>query len=135
MFTLKEAKHAIESIDFETLVALRWLLIIIVVADIFGVYWFLEARKIGTAILISAIFFLMIVLLLEARKFKEMDDKERKQAEEKEKEMDFGFNPDFGMDLGDGLPSADEMNNRLETALGMNPDKKEEVKKNNKKKD
>ncbi len=126
------------ALDRKSLEAVRFTIFGLIIANIFGLWYLLEWKKLSAALLIFLILALVIILLLERnlplppiKKIKKEDkpkmDKETKTKEEqpdeyldltpkqpKEKEQSTGV---FGnMDLG--LPNAEEFQERAEKALG-----------------
>ena len=113
-----------KSMKTAELESLRYLLIIFLVADLFGVYWYLGAKKVGMAILIVLIFFLAIILILE-RRFPEDKDKYEKEyvkphikPEKQDKEESKEKN-NHVLDLGLGFPDTDDYEDNLNKALGF----------------
>jgi len=136
---IKQAK-ALKEKDLE---AIRYSLFFLIVVDLFGIYWFLEAKKLGIALLMVIIMFLVVILMLERNlplKNKSKgggkmgkNDEEIKELEDKVKELkkdnkDSGEVEDpeetsqglnMGLDFDLGLPSSEEYNKRIEKALGI----------------
>lgn len=117
----------IDNMSLENLSSMRSMMFLIVLADVFGIYWYLELKRLGIALLIVSMVFLSIILIAERRKMvKKMDEQEEKLFEKKEKpddkpkkdkkEDDDDEEPE-GMNFG--LPDAKEYNKRLEKAIGM----------------
>lgn len=109
-------------------------IIFFIIVDLLGVFWYLKLRALGGALLIIAIIFLVLVLSLpESLKNAKKpyptteltpqnpnktlkEEKQPKMPEEKQEVEDTRQPNQFGFDLG--LPSADEMDDRLKDALG-----------------
>lgn len=126
-----------ENLSKKELESYKYLGFILIVADIFGVFWYLKARKIGIAILIVLIIFLSIILIYERRKDEENPKKDKKNSkmgkiEELEQELkelkdkekkknskdpDEGEIEEEGYDFG--IPDAAEYNERLKKAVGF----------------
>ena len=123
-----------QSMNEKDLAAWRYLIMFVIVADLFGVYWYFELKKLGMAILIVSIIFLVIILLLE----RGLPEKEKEESKEIKKGMSsmgtdinqYIKNPkeqkpeqenqqsNF-MDFGNlGLPNSEEYNKRLKNAMG-----------------
>ena len=114
MNLLESWKNIIEkakSLSEKDLESLRYLMFVLVVADLVGVFWYLGLKKLGIAILICLILFLTIILLLERNLPIKKNQKEVKMPEEtKEQEIE-------ETDLDIGLPSAEEYSKNLREAI------------------
>jgi hypothetical protein len=106
--------------------AWRTILIIMVVADLFGIYWYLNLKTLGTALLIVLIMgfaFLLIMtkdkkIELEKEIKKPKEKKVKKKVEEVEEEEKEESN-DFGIDMEtEGLPDAEDYRKNIDNALG-----------------
>jgi len=127
-------KNVIEKarkLDAKSLEAIRIGIFVVIVADIFGLWWFLGVKKLAMALLIFLIIGLVIVLLLERKlppkPIKKIKKEEKPKMEEKptQEEEYKDLTPEqpvedegmFGnMDLG--IPNAEEFQERAERALG-----------------
>jgi len=120
-----------QSMKEKDLAAWKFLLMVVIVADLFGVYYYLELKKLGMAVLIVAVIFLAIILFLEGKLPKEAQeiskDEPKKKKEEDYVEIKLTEGKErvgmgdmgIGIGLGDlGLPSSDEYNKRLKDAYG-----------------
>lgn len=67
-----------KSLSKEDLEAYRYLLIILIVADMIGVYWYFQWKRLGLALLIVLIMFFALILFAE--------NSERRKETENEKE-------------------------------------------------
>ncbi len=56
-----------KKLDRKTLEALKFFVMFLLVADLFGIYWYLHLKKLGGAILMIMIVALSIILILERR--------------------------------------------------------------------
>jgi len=100
----------------------------LIVTDMFGIYYYLGLKRIGLALMVVFMMGLAILLLLEKNLPQQklntqlnkkkgestMPEEEKKPTEEEQPEEDSGFG-----DFDTGLPSADEYNKRLEKAFEM----------------
>ena len=77
-------RRYLEGLDAESISAYKSITIFLVVVDMFGVYWWLGAKKLGIALILMLIGVLTIFLLLERRLPEKMTD--NKPEEEKEEE-------------------------------------------------
>lgn len=122
MGKIKNTWLLINSLELKTIVALKQTMIFLIVANLFGLYWYLGLKSIATSLLIvqmSIFVFLIIseknqkeVKKVSKEKLKEEKEPEEKPEEEKEEGEVFG-----NMDLG--LPSAEEYEKRVNKALGF----------------
>ena len=101
----------LKELDSETLEYLRYSVIGVIIADLLGIIWYFQLRKLGMVIFLSSLIFLTIILALERRKNMEEETEEDKEEEETEEDKGFG-NLDFG------IPDSKEFNKRMDKALG-----------------
>jgi hypothetical protein len=124
MNPIKNWQNIIESIrnmSYKDLEGWKYLLMILIIADLFGVYWYLGAKKLGVALMLVLIGVLTFILIVggdkQPPKKKEvknkMDEENKKQKEEQEEET---------IDSDLGLPDADDYQKRLDKALGTPED-------------
>lgn len=57
----------------QTIAGLRNILFILIIADIFGVYWYLRQKKLAFSLMIVIMIFLTIVLIIERRQNNKME--------------------------------------------------------------
>lgn len=120
----KNLIEKIENMSSKDVNAWLSLFIIMIAADLFGVYWYLQMKQIGSAILIVLIFFLAILLFFSKEKLKSKETKggENKMPEEPTEEETPEEKVEPTEDLFDmsgvGLPSSEETQKRLDNALG-----------------
>ena len=133
MNLLENWKNLIEKarkLDRKSLEAIRFAFFGAIVVDLFGIYWYLKLKSLGSALLIVLIIGLTLVLLLERGlpplppKPKEKVKKEVKKMTEETKEQETQEaeqeEPQESLmgDLDTGLPDAEEYKKRAEKALG-----------------
>lgn len=121
----KEVVKMFEEMDLETIQSYKWILMVLIAADLFGLYWYLNLKKLAIAIMIVIVIFLSILLIQEKRRYEKMpeekqeesEDEEEEKKEKKEKkkktEYDESEKPVFG-----ALPDPEEYNKRMEDAYG-----------------
>jgi len=112
---IKKAK----ALDLKSLEALKYTLFVFVVADLFGVYWYLNIKKLGIALLMVMIVALSVILILERRlndKMEENKTEEKEEEKKEEKEEKEESKEESSFDLG--LPSAEEYQKKTEEAFG-----------------
>lgn len=99
--------------DVKTLDSIKTFLFFMVVVDLLGVWWYLQWKKLGMALMMVILGCLGLVMYLRSQK-EQIEDKkqEEKPIESKEKEPE-GF---LGLNLG--LPSAEDYEKRLKEAVG-----------------
>lgn len=112
----------------------KYLLFVLVGADVFGLYWYLGQKKLGTALLMVMLIALGFILFLEGRLPEEPKNAKKHHSNKghkggKSKKMDLGKpeeddSGDFEQDQGfgfqlEGLPDADEYNARLSKAFNV----------------
>lgn len=121
---IKEVVKIFEEMDLETIKAYKWMIMVLIVADIFGFWWFLGLKQLAVAVLLVLVGFLTIFIIQERRRLEKMpedeeeEDEDKKEdedkpKEEKEKKTEKEEEPLFG-----GLPNIDEYNERMEKAYG-----------------
>jgi len=131
---LKNIKAMFENMDLDTIKSWKTITMVILFIDMFGVYWFLKWKTLGIAFFIVAVAILTIFLLLERKKEilkpikkevkKKMDkqepkeDKEEEEEEEEEPKEESAKESDDPFDFDIGLPSSEEYNKMLESAIG-----------------
>jgi len=126
-----------QSWSYETLESIKFTLFFVIVVDVFGVWWFLELKRLGSAIMVTCLICLGVILWLQmskdpkikkkegkkkmtkeitvdGKKYVEVksDKKEKPEKEEKEEKSE----KEEGFDLN--LPSGEEMEDRLSRAFG-----------------
>ena len=119
-----------KGLNLETLEAIKYSLFVLIALDLFGLFWYLDQKKLGSALLLVCMACLVIVMLLERRKFINMDYDKKKRKEKLEKELrelekeeksekedKKDEKPGLFGDLG--LPSSEEYNKRVEESLGL----------------
>ncbi len=144
MNLLENFKNLIEKsrgLDEKSLEAIRYFLMGMIILDLFGIYWYLELKKLGGALLIVIIFLLAIVMFLESnlpqrsrREVKKMNEqelepkkpeeetkkeekkKESKDDKDKDEETEEAEAPNI-LGEGMGLPSAEEYEKRINDAI------------------
>lgn len=112
----KNLKERARSLKLSQLRGFRQIILVILVADIFGVYYWLKMRNLGIIILFLSLICMGVVLYLERdaeddTKEDKMTKKKKKQRKEDKKDL-MG---DFKVDLGVG--DANDYNKRLKKAL------------------
>lgn len=122
-----------DSIQMQTLKAFEGFLYFMIVADLFGIYWYLNHKRFALSLLIVIIVLLMAVYFLKLRvkSEKEVEDfmargRPKKKTEKKEPKKVRKENPkdkkedsdDTESDFEMGIPDADEYQKRIEKALG-----------------
>jgi len=125
---IKKTIEWLKSIDKDTLAGVRMTIFFFVVIDMFGFYWWLKWKSFAMAMFITCAIILIVILLLERRRFnmeetekqkeiKELEEKLKKLKEEpKEEKKKSDEEPGILGNLG--LPDPDEYNKRLEKAIG-----------------
>lgn len=146
MNLLKNWTNLIEKarkLDAKSLEAIRYAIIGFLLLDLFGIYWYLELKKLGMALLMVSIVLMFAVILLESnlprsrREVKnkmeqelepkkpeeenqssDSEDKEEKK-DKKEEKPEEDEEPEQSSILGEGmgLPDAEEYNKRMEDAI------------------
>ena len=133
---LKEFNENMQKTSYEALHIYRYMLFLLVGVDLVGVFWYLQWKSWGMAILMVLIGCLVYILLLERRLEEKMvfDDEESEDYEEEEGE-DYEEDDDeedkplkkkvkkvrkksSSNDMEFELPSAEDYNKRMEKALG-----------------
>lgn len=115
-FNIRNIKETFESMSYEAVSSYRYLFMILIGADILGVYWYLGWKTVGIAFLIAFISFFVIFTVLEKRKMPEEEKtEEKKEEEKKEKPKEEENDSEFGFEI----PSAEDYNERLEKAIGF----------------
>ncbi len=112
----------------------KFTLFFVIIADLFGIYWYLKMKSLGMAIMIFSMMALSVILILERnlpietkkeeikmpeeieKKKEEKEEKEEKKEEKKENTDEDSLGLGDGVDLG--LGSSEEYNKRLSNALG-----------------
>lgn len=125
MKSLKDIIKTFKEMDLETIQMWKWASIVLVVINIFGVYWYLQLRQLGIALMVVILGFFTIFLILESRKAHN-DAKEEIEEENKKKSFEEIFpkkknsKEDIKMEIieDDGFPNPEEYNKNLEKALG-----------------
>jgi len=136
-----------KGLDQETLVALKYMIFIFVVADLFGIYWYFNLKKLGSAFLMVLIVALAIILILERRysdnkmgqnqdkindlkkQVKDLEEKEEKEEKIKKLEDEINklkgesvdndnYRDDSSLGFDLGIGSSEEFNKRTQKALG-----------------
>ena len=74
---LNETVEGLKNMNLSTLMYLRWGLFIAVVVNMFGIYWYLDLKTIGMALMLVIMVALALTFILENRRRK-MGDKEPK---------------------------------------------------------
>jgi hypothetical protein len=143
----KNSIEYIKSLNRKQLESWKYFTFFIIVADIFGLYWFLNLKKLGIALLFIVMGFLTLILILEGKippktkkieehskknekggknkmsKNKEEEDEEEDDEEEDKEETEeveeLKDNEGMFGNFNIGLPDADEYNKRMEKALGQ----------------
>jgi len=116
---LKRMNRTVENakrLSLKELESLRYLMMLIIVGDLFGIYWYFGLKKLGGAILIVSIVILATILMLERRNKEKMTE-EKTKTEEKEDKEDKPSEDPLKVDLG--LPSPEEFEKRMEDAIGI----------------
>lgn len=140
--------HRIENFTEQDLNAAKYLIMFLIIADLFGVYYFLSQKKLAILLLILLIFALTFIFIVskpknppeplktppkpllekkskrnhrvKRRKPKKMPENKQESeeyldlSERKEESSDFEFGEM-------GLPSANDVQNRMDDALGKSP--------------
>lgn len=117
----KNLKAKAEALKLSDLQAFRQMMLFVIVADIFGVYWWLKMRNLGIAILIISLICMGIILYLERNaendiKEEKMPKKKKKKKTEEDESKEDNLLGNFNVDLGVG--SSDDYNKRLKNAIG-----------------
>jgi len=115
----------IENMSPKDLNSWLYLFMILIVADLFGVYWYLNLKKIGLVLLLVLIFMLSFLLFTSrkskqvkgGKKMVEIETKTKEKTEEEEEEDEEEEESHFDISKT-GLPSSEEMQKRLDRALG-----------------
>lgn len=140
---IKNTIRKLKELDSETLEVYNYVLFGVIIADIFGIWWYLGWKTIGGSILIVCAVILSILLILKKRRFdiedkevnkmgkydEEIAKKERELKDLKEKnkkseelpkntEKNDSERLNEGIDNDFGLPDANEYNERVKKALG-----------------
>ena len=118
----------------------KYLLMVLLIFDLVGVYWYFNLKSLGVALMLVIMAFLAVFLFLE-RELEggdiKMDEKERenlenqlKEIDKKKKEIEAKLGQEEYLDLGKdkeedtglgldmGLPNAEEFQKRASKALG-----------------
>jgi len=98
---MKNPLSVFKDMDLKTLKSYKVLLFMVVIGDIFGVYWYFELKKLGMAILIVSLVLLGIIVFFEREKTPikarkpierrlqtKMTEETKKEEKEKESEED-----------------------------------------------
>ena len=118
--------------DMEQITTYKYLVFILVIGTVFGVWWYLEWRKLASAMLIVELIFLGLLLALEKsyketpveRRYKgnmeqifddNQEEKDKPTESEEKEQKDEGI----GLNLGDMGLDPDDYNERLEKATGL----------------
>ena len=124
-----------KSFDYETVSAIKYGLMMALIIDIFGIYWYLEWKQLSVALMLVIAIFIVIFLLLERRlednmcdsketsmdseileKEKELEELKKKKNQDTETKEDTS-NKD-NKKIGLGLPNTEDYQKRMEGALG-----------------
>ena len=84
----KEVVRKFQAMNMETIKTFKTMMFVLIVSNIFGVWWYLEAKTLASAILIILIIFLSIFLILERRLYDKMDEEEQSEDNLDEEEDD-----------------------------------------------
>jgi len=112
---INNVKEKFNALDENTLISYQNGIFFAVVADIIGIYYFLQLKTLGTAILILCLAFLGLILW----KLRDFPPKKEKKDEKWFKPKDKPSKPEespINFDLGIG--SSENYNKRLEKAIG-----------------
>jgi len=101
---IKGVIKTFNQMSLEDIRAYKIVCIVLVVADLFGIYWYLGLKKLGIALLMVVIAFLAVFLYLEREK---SPDEPRDTSHSKP-------SPKFH----EIMPSSDDYNKRLRQAVG-----------------
>ncbi|KKL49662.1 hypothetical protein LCGC14_2313260 [marine sediment metagenome] len=136
-------KNVIEKsrkLDAKSLEAIRYFLMGMLILDLFGIYWYLELKKLGGALLMVIVFLLVIVMFLESnlprsrREVKKMNEQElepkkpkaegkseesKDNKDKKETEETQEVETPNILGEGTGLPSAEEYEKDISKAFGI----------------
>jgi len=112
-----------KKLDERALESLKIAIFIVIIANIFGVWYLLGWKKLAIFILIMSIFGLVVILMLlrnkkEVTKKMNKEDKKKEDSEEVEEYLDL-TNEDFKEEDDFGLPNSDEFQKRLDKAIGI----------------
>jgi len=97
-----------KTMDRVNLESFKYFTFFIIVANMIGLYWYLQWKKFSIALLFVSMIFLTILLLLERKLPEEIKQKKISKKDESDNEEE---------EEGLGLPSAEDYNERLEGAL------------------
>jgi len=111
MGKFKNTLDWLEGISLKELKGIQMLVMISLVGVLFGVYWYLDQKKVGMALLLVHILILAGIFILERGKREQMTDEKTKQDEEQEDE-----DSEEEVEVK-GLPNAKEYEKRAEKAL------------------
>ena len=122
---IKNTIKTIKAWDRETLEVVRYTMFILIVGDIFGIYWYLGLKQLGIALLMVFVVILTFILILErgkeVKKMPEEKTEEKPKEEEKkeEKKPEEEVKKDYEDDeLRLEIPDSEEYNKRLGEAIG-----------------
>lgn len=110
---LKNIKQKLEEMPAETLQTYKYALFGIVIADVFGIWWYMGWKQLGGALLIISLIALAIIMFYENKKLppedlaKVPDKKKPKKIKTIKEESAFDF-----------LPSYDDYEKRVKQAMG-----------------
>ena len=121
---IKTTIRTIKAWDRETLEVVRYIMFVLIVGDIFGIYWYLGLKQLGVALLMVFVVILTFILILErGKEVKKMPEqtteekpKEEVKKEEKKEEKEEKEEEDDGLRLE--IPDSEEYNKRLGEAIG-----------------
>jgi len=114
---IKTTIENIKSFDLETLKTIRYCIFVLLVIDLVGIYWYLNLKSLGMAMMIVLCIGIAIILILEQSKMKGGNKMENNDEEKEDKEESKPEDDSFGFDLG--LPNSEEYNKRLEKAVEL----------------
>jgi len=114
-------KIPFESWSYEQLKSMKYFLFFIIVADIFGIYWYFGLKKLGIAILLVSMILLGIIFFYETKKAPP-EPKQEKRPKDTPKVEYVPTNPKespmFNITEGLGI-DVQNYNKNLEKAMGV----------------
>jgi len=125
VINIKGAIDNLKSLPYETLENYKYIIIVFLVADLFGIYWYFNLKKLGIALMIVCLIALGVILFLERDKKPIVQNNTNPPAEKPKliinpkppEEPEFvEYQEPSPEDFG--LPDPDEYNKRLEKAIG-----------------
>ena len=67
---LGRAINTIKQWDYDTLEGVKYLLMISIVVDLFGIYWWLELKRLGITLIVLIMVFLAFTIIMQSRLIK-----------------------------------------------------------------